>query len=133
MDTPPRLPSPARRRAVTLLAALPWPVVLFLFLAVLPRYARLFRDFNLAVPDLTALLLNVSGWLNRNVLLGFVVAFLLMATSMVIAHTVQTVAMSRGRRLAVLLFVFGVPCLVFVVAWVGVLTTHRTLVEGLNR
>ena len=34
---------------------------------------------------------------------------------------------------AVLLFVFGLPCLVFALAWLGVLNTHRTLVEGLRK
>ena len=43
------VPSPNRRRAVTLLAALPWPAVLFQFLAVLPRYDKMFREFGLQV------------------------------------------------------------------------------------
>lgn len=126
-------PSPARRRAITLLAALPWPVVLFEFLAVLPRYDRVFRQFNLRVDSFTGMLLNVSAWLQKYAVVAFVGVFLLMATSVVTAHTVQSSEVPRGRRAAVLLFVFGVPCLVFALAWVGVLHTHRTLVDGLRK
>src|SRR3954467_6714593 len=107
------VPSPARRRAVTLLAALPWPVVLFQFVAILPRYDKLFREFGLHLPDLTALVLNAAAWLSRNVLIGFLGTFVLMTVSVATAHTIQSVELSRNRRAAVLLFVFGVPCLVF--------------------
>jgi type II secretory pathway component PulF len=127
------VPSPGRRLAVTLLAALPWPVVLFQFGAVLPRYDRLFRDFNLKVDDFTGMMLNISGWLQRHVLVGFLATFALMGVSVATAYTVQSVEMPRGKRAAILLFVFGVPCLVFVLAWVGVLGTQRTLVEGLRK
>jgi type II secretory pathway component PulF len=127
------VPSPARRRAVTLLAALPWPVVLFQFLTILPGYDKIFREFHWKVDDFTGLLLNVSSWLQRNSLAAFLNAFGLMAVSVATVHTVQSVDLPRRRRFAILLFVFGFPSLVFVVAWVGVLTTHRTLVENLNR
>jgi type II secretory pathway component PulF len=126
-------PSPARRRAVTLLAALPWPVVLFEFLAVLPRYDRVFRQFGLKVDDFTAVILNVSAWVQRNVLAAFAIAFALMAVSVLTAHTVQADELPRNRRAAMLLIVFGVPCLVFGMTWLGVLNTHRTLVEGLRK
>lgn len=127
------VPSPARRRAVSLLAALPWPAVLFQFVAVIPRYDKLFREFQLKVDDFTAVLLNVSAWTRRNVMVAFVIAFALMAVSVLSAHTVQSIDLPRSRRAAILLFVFGVPCLVFVLAWVGVVGTHRTLVEGLRK
>lgn len=127
------VPSPGRRTAVTLLAALPWPVVLFQLGVILPRYDKLFRDFNLKVGDFTGMILNISAWLQRNVLVGFVAMLGLMAVSVGAAYTVQSVEMPRGRRPAILLFVFGVPTLVFVLAWLGVLNTHRTLVEGLRK
>jgi len=127
------VPSPGRRLAVTLLAALPWPVVLFQFGAILPRYDKLFRDFNLKVDDFTGLMLNIADWLQRHVLVGFAATFGLMAVSVGTAYTVQAVEMPRGKRAAILLFVFGVPTLVFVLAWVGVLSTHRTLVQGLQK
>jgi type II secretory pathway component PulF len=127
------VPSPGRRLAVTLLAALPWPMVLFLFGVILPRYDRLFRQFNLKIDDFTGMMLNVSVWLQRNVLAGFAAMFVLMGMSVGIAYTVQSMEIPRGRRPAILLFVFGVPLLVFVLAWVGVLNTHRTLVEGLQK
>ena len=133
MAGPSQPPSPARRLAVTLLAALPWPVVLFQFLAVLPAYDKLFRQFGLKVDDLTALLLNTSRWLQRNVVAAFALTLALMAVSVVTAHAVQTAHLPRGRRAAVLVFVFGIPCLVFGLAWLGVLGTHRTLVEGLRK
>ena len=127
------VPSPGRRRAVTLLATLPWTVVLFQFGAILPRYDKLFRDFNLKVGDFTGMILNISAWLQRNVLIGFAAMLGLMAVSVGAAYTVQSVEMPRGRRSAILLFVFGVPTLVFLLAWLGVLNTHRTLVEGLRK
>src|SRR4051812_15270526 len=108
---PTPLPSPARRRAVALLAALPWPVVLFEFLAVLPRYDKVFRQFGLKVDDFTAVLLNISAWVGRNVPAAFAIAFALMGVSVLAAHPVQTPEVPRNRRAAVLLFVFGVPCL----------------------
>jgi hypothetical protein len=59
--------------------------------------------------------------------------FALVAVSVITAHTVQSAAVPLARRAAALLFVFGLPCLVFALAWVGVLHTHRTLVEGLRK
>src|SRR3954464_15182943 len=91
-------PSPARRRSVALLAALPWPLVLFQFLAVLPRYDRVFRQFNLKVASFTGMLLNVSAWLQKYVAVAFVGVFVLMATSVVTAHTVQSSDLPRNRR-----------------------------------
>jgi type II secretory pathway component PulF len=127
------VPSPGRRLAVTLLAALPWPLVLFQFGVILPRYDKLFRDFDLKVDAFTGIILNISAWLQRNVLAGFVAMLGLMAVSVGAAYTVQSVEMPRGRRPAILLFVFGVPTLLFVFAWLGVLNTHRTLVQGLQK
>lgn len=127
------VPSAASRRAVSLLAALPWPAVLFQFVAVIPRYDKLFREFGLKVNDFTAVLLNVSAWTRRNVMVAFVITFALMAMSVFTALTVQSIDLPRNRRAAILLFVFGVPCLVFALAWLGVLGTHRTLVEGFRK
>jgi hypothetical protein len=127
------VPSPSRRRAVTLLAALPWPLVLFQFLVALPRYDKMFREFGLKIDDFAALLLNVSAWVRNHYLLAGLITFGLMAASMFTAHTVQSFEMPAKRRAAILLFVFGVPCLVFGLAWLGVLNTHRTLVEGIKK
>lgn len=126
-------PSPARRRVVALLALVPWPLVLFQLLFVLPRYDRLFREFGLKVSGLAQLSLDVSLWAHRHLLLAFLITFVLMGLSFGTATWVQSSAGSRGRRVLVLLVVFGVPCGLFVLAWVGVLGAHRTLVEGLDR
>ena len=75
---------------------------------------------------------NISAWVRTHILVSFLIAFALMGASVVIAHVVQSTPMSRGRRLLFLLIVFGVPCLAFGLAWVGVIVTHRRLVEGLN-
>jgi type II secretory pathway component PulF len=133
MTVPTPLPSAGRRIAVTLLALLPWPMVLFQYLTVLPGYDKLFRDFHLQLNSFTALLLNVSGWARRNSLGAFAIVFVLTMVSMLTAHTVHLSAMSRRRRATILLFVFGVPCLIFALTWLGVLGTHRTLVEGLSK
>ncbi len=130
---PPTLPSAGRRISVTLLAALPWPIVLFQFVTILAGYDKLFRQFQLRLDSFTALLLNVSAWVRRNLELAFVVAAALTIGSMVVVHTTYLAPMRRNRRLAILAFVFGVPCAVFVLAWVGVIGTHSRLVEGLNK
>ena len=127
------VPPPARRRAVTLLAALPWPLVLFQFLVSLPRYDKIFREFGLKVDDFTAVLLNLSSWLRNHFLVAFLITFGLMTASVFTAHTVQSIDLPGRRRAAILLFVFGVPCLLFGLAWLGVLNTHRTLVEGMRK
>jgi len=100
---------------------------------VLPRYDKLFREHSLKVPSHTDLLLTVAHWVESHVLAAFLIAFALMGTSLGLAHTAQTTAMSRPRRSLILLVVFGLPCLVFILAWVGVESTHRTLIEGLKR
>jgi type II secretory pathway component PulF len=133
MTAPTPLPSAGRRVAVTLLATMPWPMVLFQYLTVLPGYDKLFRDFHLKLNGLTSLMLDVSGWTRRNSLAAFAIVFALTIVSMLTAHTVHLAPMSRRRRATILLFVFGVPCLAFVLTWLGVFVTHRTLVEGLNK
>jgi type II secretory pathway component PulF len=108
-------------------------LLLFEFMLVLPRYDKLFREHHLKVPSHTDLLLTIGHWVENHVLAAFLITFALMGVSFGLAHTAQTTAMSRRRRLLILLVVFGLPCLVFILAWVGVETTHRTLVEGLKR
>lgn len=127
------LPSPGRRALVTLLALLPWPLVLFEFLLVLPRYDKLFHQYGLKADSVTAFLLAVSAWVRAHVFLAFLVTFVLMGSSVGVAYASQAVPVSRGRRLIVLLVVFVVPCALFVLSWVGVMWAHRTLVEGLKR
>ena len=60
-------------------------------------------------------------------------ASVLTFASVIVAQTVQSIPLSRTRRGLILLVVFGLPCLVFALTWLGVWSTHRTLVEGLNR
>jgi type II secretory pathway component PulF len=127
------LPSPGRRRAVTLLAVLPWVLVLFQFLLILPRYKKLFDQFGLKLPGWVELIFTVSTWVQAHVLLAFLLAFLLIAVSVGLAHVVQTTPVSTWRRLLVLLLVFAVPCLLFLLSWLGVFWTQRKLVEGFNR
>ena len=115
------------------MAVLPWPIVLFQFLFILPGYDRLFREYGLKVDSITGLLLNVSAWLWANNLPAFLIAFVLMGLSIGTAHMVQSASVSRVRRVAILLFVFGVPSGVFLATWMSVQNTHRTLVEGLRR
>src|SRR5947209_15747908 len=91
-------PSAGRRMAVTLLAALPWPAVLFQFVTVLGGYDKLFRQFNVPVNDVVAILLNVSAWTRRHLEAAFGIAFVLMVVSMVAAHTTFLAPMSRRRR-----------------------------------
>jgi hypothetical protein len=123
----------ARRLVITSLAALPWALVLFQFRLVLPRYDKLFRELGLKVDSLTQFFLDVSAWVRAHVPLAFVVTFALIGASVGLAYAVQAPGVSRERRLLVLLAVFAVPCALFVLSWVGVMGTHRTLVEGLKK
>jgi hypothetical protein len=127
------LPSPARRRIVTLLAVLPWPLILFQFLFTLPRYEKLFREYGLHMSSLTNLLFDIALWVRAYTFFAFALTLLLTGISVLVADFVQTCAISRWRRWLVLLVVFGVPCFLFVLSWLGVLGTHRKLVEGLNK
>lgn len=127
------LPSAGRRRMVALMAVLPWPVVLFQFLLVVPRYAKLFNDIGLKLPPATSFLIDVSNWTRGHTLLAFSITSILTFASVIVAQTAQSWPMSRRNRALVLLAVFGFPCLLFGLTWLGVWSTHRTLVEGLNR
>jgi type II secretory pathway component PulF len=127
------VPSPARRRLVAALALLPWALLLFEFLLVLPRYDQLFRQYGLTLDSLTRFLLDVSAWVRAHAFLTFLITFALVGVSVGTAYGIQTARVSRARRLLILAAVFAVPCALFVLSWVGVLHTHRTLVEGLKR
>lgn len=127
------LPSPARRRAVSLLVIFPWILLLFQFALMLPRYNKLFHEHNLKLSPLTTIVLDVSTWVQKYLLLAFLIVFACMGISIGIAHAIQSREMSGGRRLLVLLLVFGLPCGLFAVSWLGVWNTHRTLIEGLQR
>jgi type II secretory pathway component PulF len=126
-------PSPSRQRIITLISILPWALVLFEFLFVLPRYDRLFRQFKLQLDDFTQLLIKISAWIAANVLLSFLITFVLMGVNVAVSVVAQSPKVSRRRRIWLLLLAFGVPCLAFAITWVGVEITHRRLVEGLQR
>jgi type II secretory pathway component PulF len=127
------LPSPGRRRAVTLLAVLPWVLVLFQLLLVVPRYKKLFDEFGLKVSGTVELILSMSGWVQKHVLFAFLVTFLLIGGTVGLAHYVQTTPVSKSRRLIVLLLVFAVPCVLFLLVWLGMFLTERKLAEGFQR
>jgi hypothetical protein len=129
----PPAPSPPPRGLVTVLALLPWPLVLFEFLLVLPRYEKLFRAYRLKVNSVAAVLLDISAWVRAHVFLAVLTTFVLMGISVGAAHVAQTLPVSKWRRLLALLVAFALPCVLFVLSWVGVMWTHRTLVEGLKR
>jgi type II secretory pathway component PulF len=118
---------------VTLLAAFLWPVVHIQYLFILPGYDKLFRDYNLKVDDLASRILNLSAWLKARGLVAFAITFVLMAVTVGTAHAVQTAPVSGRRRAAILLIVFGVPCLVFLLTLLTVENTKRTLFEGLRK
>jgi F0F1-type ATP synthase membrane subunit c/vacuolar-type H+-ATPase subunit K len=127
------LPSPGRRRAVTLLAILPWTLLLFEFLLIVPRYKKVFDEFGLKVAGLVEGIFLVSGWVQRHVVVAVLLTLLLTAISVGLAHAVQIIPVSRTRRLFVLFLVFAVPCLLFLLAWLGMFWTDRKLAEGLQR
>jgi hypothetical protein len=127
------LPSPARRRAVTLLAILPWILLLFEFLLIVPRYKKVFDEFGLKVAGLVDGIFLVSGWVQRHVVVAVLLTLLLTAISVGLAHAVQIIPVSRTRRLFVLFLVFAVPCLLFLLVWLGMFWTDRKLAEGLQR
>ena len=128
------VPYPAsRRRVVTFLAVLPWPLILFQYLFVLPRYDKLFRQYNVYVDGWTAICLNVSAWVRNYSVFSFIATLMLTACCVMTANLVLTLPFSRPRRSFFLLLDFGLPCALFIVSWLGVLSTHSKLVEGLQR
>lgn len=127
------LPSSARRRAVTLLAAMPWVLLFLQFALMAPRYDKLLREHSVKVPSHTQTFLDGATWVQKYPLPTFLIVFACMGISIGIAHAVQSREMSGGRRRLVLFLVFGPPCGLFAVSWLGVWNTHRTLIEGLQR
>jgi hypothetical protein len=132
-DAAPAAPAPTRRALVTLLAALPWVLLLFQFVAVIPRYERMYRENALKVPAYTQFLLDVAAWVNGRFLLAGLLTLALMAAGVWFSHTAQSPGTSRASQYLLLLTAFLVPCGLFVLTWVGVMGTHSRLVEGLNK
>src|SRR5262245_53286135 len=126
-------PSAARRTTVTLLAIFPWLLLFFQFLFVLPRYKKICDELQLKVPASAELTFDVAAWINRHLIFAYLVTLGLIGVSVGAAYAVQTTPISRSRRLLVLVLVFAIPCGMFVASWLGVLSTQRRLVEGMNR
>jgi hypothetical protein len=129
----PALTTPGRQAFITLLAALPWILVLSQFLLVIPRYERMFREHGLKLTPFTALLIDISAWARSHVLFALALTIVLVFATVGAVVAVQAGLVSRRIRSLVLLLAFGVPCGLFILSWVGVMGTHRTLVEGLNK
>jgi type II secretory pathway component PulF len=125
--------SPRRRLTVTLLALFPWAVLLFQLLLIVPRNAKLFADHRIKVPELTRYVIDVSVWASAHQGLAFLATLLGMAISVGLIQVGQTEKVSRRTRVLVLLTAFGVPCLLFALAWLGVDVAHRRLDEGLSQ
>lgn len=124
--------SVSRQRLVTLLAILPWALLLFQFLFVLPRYERIFRQFAFKVDDYTSLLIRISEWSRSHALIAFLITFVAMIVNVVASVLIQTKMSTKKRRATALLIIYGVPCVLFLLAWVGVLATHRRLIGELQ-
>ncbi|HJZ91760.1 MAG TPA: hypothetical protein VKE40_12870 [Gemmataceae bacterium] len=127
------VPSPARRLAVTFLAPFPWAIFFFQLLLIVPRSARLFAEAGLKLPALTQVLADVSGWARGHLVATVTVAIAFLGMSMVAAYGAQTANLSRARRVALLLLIFGLPTALFIVAWVGVQVPQSRLAEGFAR
>jgi len=127
------LPSPARRRIVTVLAVFPWAVLLGQLAFVLPRYNKVFNEFGLKLPDAIDAVFAVSTWVHTHLFLASLISFVLAGASVFVAHFVQVTPGSSARRLLVLFLVFAIPCLLFLASWVGVFWAQRKLAEGFNR
>ena len=125
--------SPARRIAVTLLAPVPWAVLLFELLVVVPRYVQQFDLVHFQPPRLTAAIFDFTRLARANILLMFLAVFALMVLSVVVTHRVQGAKWTKARRWLVLSFVFGVPVALFALMWVGVELPYRKLAEGMAR
>ncbi len=124
--------TPARRLSLTLIAPFPWALLLFQLLIVVPRYDVLFRQFGLVVPLLTVTVLDVARWAGSHVVLAFLLAIAGTGYTAILARAASSTK-SRPRRYLILLVAFGLPCLLFALAWVGVELAHRKLDDGLAR
>jgi type II secretory pathway component PulF len=93
----------------------------------------MYREYGLKLPDGTQYLLELSRWVQAHSILAIVLTMALTAASVFAANGVLTVRWSRLRRNLVLLVLFGVPCVLFVVSWLGVLSTQSKLIEGLHK
>jgi type II secretory pathway component PulF len=118
---------------ITLLAPVPWVILLFQFLLIVPRHRKLFAQLGLRVPPATQIVLDVSAWVTKHLVLAFLATVVAMGVTVGLAQAVQTERVSRRTRYLVLSLAFGVPCLLFVLAWLGVDVAHRRLEEGLSK
>jgi type II secretory pathway component PulF len=100
---------------------------------VVPRYERMIREHGLKLTASTQMLLDLSLWANAYPLFAGLLTLGLMAAGAALAYVAQSGGISRNARLLLLVAVFVVPCGLFVLTWVGVQGTHRTLVEGLKK
>src|SRR5262245_51761916 len=123
-------PSPARRLIVTLMAPVPWALLLIQLVLIVPRYSKLFADFGLKVPVLTQVCIDAALWVRTYLVIAFLATLALMGASAGTAYWAQSTRMSSARRVTLLLVVFGLPTGLFILAWVGMLIPQRRLAEG---
>jgi hypothetical protein len=122
-----------RSTILTLLAALPWLLLLFQLLLVVPRYQRLFHEHGLKTPAFTSAILDVSMWVRGHTFIAVGITLVLIFATVGVVLAAQAGLVSKRIRYLFLTLAFAIPCGLFVLSWVGVMGTHRTLVEGLKK
>ena len=125
--------SNASKRLVSLLAPVPWALLFFELLLIVPRYEKHFSRYGLRPTGLVQSILEVGRWMADHALVAFSLTFVLIAVSIGTTILLQSAAISKRLRYLALLVVFGIPCTLFAIVWVGIDQTQRRLEEGLNR
>lgn len=127
---------PRHCQILSWLAILPWPLVLFEWFFVIPRYARLYHDHGVETDGLTAAFFAIGGVIRRQPFVAFLTTALLTLGTVAITAAWMSAATGktsgRWRRL-MLLLPFAIPFLLFVATWLGMEHVHRRLTTALNR
>lgn len=131
VTTPTAPPSSARRLIVTLLVPVLYLVLLFQLVVVVPRYAKVFAQYGLKLPDLTQFCVDASAWVVAQPVFALSATAVVVIASMVVVNRAYRSA--QRRRGWVLFLVYAVPLLAFLVVWLGVAGPHAKLMDGLQR
>jgi type II secretory pathway component PulF len=123
---------PARRLILALLVAVPWLLLLFQLVVVVPRYAKLFAEFGLKLSDLTQVAIDVAAWTNEYPTLALVLGGSVIALSMLLVYRASA-NLKDQRRWWLLFFVYAIPTAAFLVVWLGVAGPHAKIEEGLRK
>lgn len=107
-------------------------LLLFQLIVVVPRYAKVFAEFGLKLPDITQICIDVAHWVNQYTtaaLLGWGGAI---GSSMLLVYW-WAGDLKAKHRWWLLFGLYAIPTAAFLMVWLGVAGPHAKLEEGLRK